>query len=213
MRFVVNNEQKVGPHEDPDEDPGAGAEIPGTFWNPRLPTSESRGGFLNDASRSSGRRGASVLFGSVVAHLTEEFPRFPAFRRAGIALPHECRDVDIAVWLDDLADLRRLRVARSRSLNELHDETNAGVAHHQVDVFLIEPGTDPLPRPPVHVQQVSQGKTRVPRAGLRRDALPTADRRVRAPSWRSAPRVDRGPLRARGGLRDRLAFALRPGVG
>jgi len=46
------------------------------------------------------------------------------------------KDVDIAAWLDDATGLDRLRVLRSRAVNQLWDEKEIGVAHHQVDVFL-----------------------------------------------------------------------------
>jgi hypothetical protein len=50
--------------------------------------------------------------------------------------------VDLAVWVSDLGDLRALQKARARALNELFEDTGFGVAHHQVDVFLLEPGSD-----------------------------------------------------------------------
>ena len=83
-----------------------------------------------------------VLFGSVAAPLSKEVPRFQPFRRAGVAVWHECRDVDLAVWLTDCGSLHGLAKARSRALNEILDEDGIGVAHHQVDVFILEPGTD-----------------------------------------------------------------------
>jgi hypothetical protein len=83
-----------------------------------------------------------VLFGSVAQHLRKEVPRFRKFRRAGVAVWHECKDVDVGVWLSDLGNLEALRKARGRALNALYDETGIGVAHHQVDVFLLEPGSD-----------------------------------------------------------------------
>lgn len=55
---------------------------------------------------------------------------------------HECKDVDIAVWLGDLSAIPILRHERSRCVNELLRDTNIGVAHHQLDVFLLQPGTD-----------------------------------------------------------------------
>ncbi len=83
-----------------------------------------------------------VLFGSVAAPLVKEVPRFREFRRAGIAIWHECKDADLAVWLDDLNDLRRLQRARSRALNDLLRDANIGVAHHQVEIFVLKTGTD-----------------------------------------------------------------------
>lgn len=82
-----------------------------------------------------------MLFGSVARPLRREVPRFAKFRRAGIELLHECKDVDSAVWVSDTHDLDNLRKAVSRSVNVLFDEQNIGVAHHQVDVFLLEPGS------------------------------------------------------------------------
>jgi hypothetical protein len=83
-----------------------------------------------------------ALFGSVARPLRKEVPRFKRFRRAGVAVWHECKDVDLAVWLPDLGDLKALQKARGRALNALFAETGIGVAHHQVDVFLLEPGSD-----------------------------------------------------------------------
>jgi len=83
-----------------------------------------------------------VLFGSVAKPLIKEIPRFRKFRRERIAVWHECKDVDIAVWVDDLSCLNELRKASSRALNNMRSEKNIGVAHHQIDMFIVESGTD-----------------------------------------------------------------------
>jgi hypothetical protein len=83
-----------------------------------------------------------ALFGSVARPLEKEVPRFRRFRRARIEIAHECKDVDLAVWVSSLGCLKALQKVRSHALNGLMDEHNIGVAHHQVDVFLLEPGTD-----------------------------------------------------------------------
>ena len=83
-----------------------------------------------------------VLFGSVTLPLKKEVPRFRKFRRAGIAIWHECLDVDVAVWLTDLRDLKALQKARHVALDDLLHERDIGVAHHQVDVFIMEVGSD-----------------------------------------------------------------------
>lgn len=83
-----------------------------------------------------------VLFVSVAVPLEREVPRFREFRRHKIAIWHECKDVDLAVWMSDLTHLRNLQKARSRALNELYWKQNVGVAHHQVEVFIMEPGTN-----------------------------------------------------------------------
>jgi hypothetical protein len=38
--------------------------------------------------------------------------------------------------------LNELRKAKSRALTRLFDERNVGVASHQMDIFVIEPGSD-----------------------------------------------------------------------
>ena len=83
-----------------------------------------------------------VLIGSVAQPLRREVPRFRKFRRAGVALCHECKDIDLAVWVSDSSQLDSLRKASALAVNLLFAETEIGVAHHQVDVFLLEPGTD-----------------------------------------------------------------------
>ena len=64
------------------------------------------------------------------------------YRRAGIALWHECADVDVALWLSSTAGLNELRKVKNRALTRLLEETGIGVASHQVDAFVMEPGTD-----------------------------------------------------------------------
>ena len=83
-----------------------------------------------------------VLFGSVALPLKKEVPQFSAYRRYGIEVWHECMDVDLAVWLGDLSVLKQLQRTRGQTLNRLLQEKNIGVAHHQVDVFIMEPVTD-----------------------------------------------------------------------
>lgn len=83
-----------------------------------------------------------VLFGSVAKPLKKEIPRFAGFRRRGIAISHECKDVDMAVWVTEMSCLRTLQKTRSQALNRLLLEKQIGVAHHQVDLFVMEPGTN-----------------------------------------------------------------------
>jgi hypothetical protein len=85
---------------------------------------------------------AVVLFGSVGNPLWKEVPRFRSYRRAGIALWHECADIDIAVWLSRLDRLREMRRNVTRALPVILGETGHGVASHQLDIFVLEPGTD-----------------------------------------------------------------------
>lgn len=55
---------------------------------------------------------------------------------------HESKDVDLAVWVSEVSDLKALQRARGGALNDLLADFDMGVAHHQVDVFLFESRTD-----------------------------------------------------------------------
>lgn len=83
-----------------------------------------------------------ALFGSVARPLVKEVPRHYRLRRARAEVWHECRNVNLAVWVNDLSGLRAIGKARGQALNVLLDQTGAGVAHHQVDVAVYEPRTD-----------------------------------------------------------------------
>jgi hypothetical protein len=85
---------------------------------------------------------AIALFGSVASPLKREVPRFREYRQAGIELWHECKDVDLAVWIDRIDNLEALGKAERRAVQRFYEETGIGTAHHQVDIFLIEPGSN-----------------------------------------------------------------------
>jgi hypothetical protein len=104
--------------------------------------------------------GKVMLFGSVAAPLKKEVPRFRRLRRAGVEVWHECNDVDLAVWVSDLAHLHELKRAAARALNEWQaaHPNSSGVAHHQVDIFLIEPGTNRFRGNLCHYSQCPKGK-------------------------------------------------------
>jgi len=86
---------------------------------------------------------AVAVIGSVAKRLWKEIPRFAAFRRERIEVWHECKDLDLALWLDSQHRLREIRRAGDRALRTAY-EAGAGmsIADHQVDVFLFEPATD-----------------------------------------------------------------------
>lgn len=77
-----------------------------------------------------------VLFGSAANPLVDEIPRFRQYRRWHVAVPHECRDVDMAVWLDDFSQLRSVQKAKARALDAMACAEGFHVAHHEVDMFL-----------------------------------------------------------------------------
>jgi hypothetical protein len=83
-----------------------------------------------------------ALIGSVARPLWREVPRFAPFRQQRIRIWHECKDVDLAVWLDDLGRLQALNRARSQAVQRLYAEKQVGVAHHQVEIFVMKAGSD-----------------------------------------------------------------------
>jgi hypothetical protein len=81
---------------------------------------------------------AVALIGSVARPLWREVPRFQPFRDWDVPVWHECKDVDLAVWLDRLDRLQTLNRARSMALHQLFKEKQIGVAHHQVEIFILQ---------------------------------------------------------------------------
>lgn len=83
-----------------------------------------------------------VLFGSVAAKLKKELPRFQRLRYNGIRIAHECKDVDLAVYMSSLTSLKELQRARACALARLRADRNIAVPHFKVDVHVMEPGTN-----------------------------------------------------------------------
>jgi hypothetical protein len=86
---------------------------------------------------------AVAVIGSVAKPLWKEIPRFSQFRRNGIEVWHECGDLDLALWADSHLRFGALRSAAGRALrNAFESGAGISVVSDQLDVFLIEPGTD-----------------------------------------------------------------------
>src|SRR5258708_36919196 len=86
---------------------------------------------------------AIAVIGSVAKPLWKEVPRFREFRREGIEVWHECGDLDLALWLDSRQRLGELRRAAVRALQAAYEAgTGVSIVGHQLDVFLIEPGSN-----------------------------------------------------------------------
>lgn len=86
---------------------------------------------------------AVAVIGSVAKPLWKEIPRFRDFRDAGIEVWHECKDLDLAVWISSQHRLGDLRRARDRALRDAYESGKGpGTTSHQVEIFLIEPRTD-----------------------------------------------------------------------
>src|SRR5690242_12568455 len=64
---------------------------------------------------------AIAVIGSVAKPLWKEIPRFSEFRRAGIELWHECKDLDLAVWISSQHRLGALRRASDSALRKCYE--------------------------------------------------------------------------------------------
>jgi hypothetical protein len=102
---------------------------------------------------------AVAVIGSVARRLWKEIPRFCEFREARIEVWHECGDLDLALWI---SSQERLGVLRRAAGLALRDALEAGkgvrVASSQLDIFLIEPGTDRYLGRLCHFNRCPKGK-------------------------------------------------------
>jgi len=132
---------------------------------------------------------AVSLFGSVARPLET----FITSRRHWELL-HDPKDVDLAVWIDRLDDLKGLQRARSAALNRLLETEQIGVAHHQVDVFLFEPGSDAYLGRLCGYGVCPKRKAGLLDARLWAPSLPQAAQGFRARSRRSGSRPRHPPI-------------------
>ena len=124
---------------------------------------------------------AVSLIGSVARAPWKEVPRFAPYRRARVALWHECKDVDLALWLEHLDALDGLRRAKARALRTLWDEAAIGIASHQVDVFILEPVTDHYLGRLCDFNACPKGKAECRVSERTRDGIAAARKRGRPP--------------------------------
>lgn len=98
---------------------------------------------VTDALMSFEEVEAIAVIGSVAKPLWKEVPRFREFRRAGIEIWHECKDLDLAMWISSQLRLGAVRRARDAAIRRSYESGKGpSTANHQVEIFLIEPGTD-----------------------------------------------------------------------
>lgn len=98
---------------------------------------------VTDAWRAFPEVQAVAVIGSVAKALWKEIPRFKEFRRERIPVWHECADLDLALWIDSQQRLGELRREASRALSLAYKAgLGTSVVAHQLDIFLIEPGSD-----------------------------------------------------------------------
>jgi hypothetical protein len=85
---------------------------------------------------------AIALIGSVARPLRREVPRFAPYRQLRLPIAHECKDIDLAAWVSRLDGLDELWRARASIVQKIVAENGHGPAVHEIEVFLLEPGTD-----------------------------------------------------------------------
>ena len=118
---------------------------------------------------------AVAVIGSVAKALWKEVPRFSDFRREGIEVWHECRDLDLALWIESQQRLREIHRAANRALSKAFKSgADTSVVPH------VRSGERRLSGQTLLVQPMSEGKTRLPRSRLRRNCVQQGDRRLRA---------------------------------
>ena len=72
-------------------------------------------------------------------------------KRQGVQEGHTVGGIE-----DGFDELDGLRRAKGRALRALHDASGTGVASHQVDVFILEPGTDRFTRCPITIDSCAR---------------------------------------------------------
>ena len=79
-----------------------------------------------------------ALIGSVAGALRREVPRFQPFRRLGIEIAHECKDLDLAVWVSRVDRLETLKRVRAKVSHGIFADLGVGVPEHEIELFLVE---------------------------------------------------------------------------
>ena len=86
---------------------------------------------------------AVAVIGSVAKALWKEVPRFSDFRRERIEVWHECRDLDLALWIESQQRLREIHRAANRALSKAFASgADTSVVPHQLDIFMFDPASD-----------------------------------------------------------------------
>ncbi len=86
---------------------------------------------------------AVAVIGSVAKALWKEIPRFSDFRRERIEVWHECRDLDLAIWIESQQRLREIHREANRALSKAFASgADTSVVPHQLDIFMFDPAND-----------------------------------------------------------------------
>jgi len=80
------------------------------------------------------------IIGSISRPLSKEIVKSGKYK--GKLLYHNCKDLDLLIWFSNLNELEKLRKSRFIALNKLLDEKKIGIAHHQIEIFIVDSLTD-----------------------------------------------------------------------
>jgi len=108
---------------------------------------------------------AISLIGSVARPLPRDVPRFAPYRQLGLKIAHECKDLDLAAWVSRPDGLETLRRTRARVVKDIVAERGFGPADHEIEVFLLEPGTNRYLGRLCHFRECPAGKRACASAG------------------------------------------------
>jgi hypothetical protein len=99
-------------------------------------------------------------------------PRFAPYKQMRLPVAHECKDVDLAVWVSRLDQLDELRRVRGRVVGEIVAERGHGPAVHEIEVFLLEPRTNQYRGRLCYFRQCPAGKRDCLCRRMRRSTIP-----------------------------------------
>ena len=109
-----------------------------------------------------------VLFGSVALPLWKAVPLHGRLRSRRIKIFHECRNIDLAVWVTSPSVADTIRRAHSGVVNELLDnDVHFEIAHHFFSTHLIDQATGKYHGMVCHFGQCPKKEGRMPRPRLR----------------------------------------------
>ena len=144
---------------------------------------------------------AIALIGSVARDPWKEVPRFSPYRRARVELWHECKDLDLAIWLSNLSDLNALRRRSAAALRKLMERARHRRCGPPGRCLHPRTGNRPLSGTALRLQRLSERQARMPRSRLRRCAVPAPARGFRLVAGHSCAGSGGPPVRPRFGNR------------
>ena len=143
---------------------------------------------------------AVSLIGSVARAPWKEAPRFGPYRRARVALWHECKDVDLALWLDHLDSLAMDCAGPRPGRCVLCGTKRPSASHRTRSTCSFSSPALSLPRAAVRFQRLSEGEGGMPGPGLRGCGAAASARGVQVATGEFGPRPCGPTVRTRDGV-------------